>query len=312
MKKAIILFILIQFIVLLRAGEDDTRLLRVQEPVDGLKQNYHLFVNIEDIMQILKDPALDLSSGETQIRLYNTDGSKLAKLGLYKNNRVKWLFKCWRKKMLCVKMDPVEARNLLIEAAKKKKRTGYQLGLTQVQKNSERLKILKCYCLVFHPHVDLYGVLVYPLQAAPGQDIGNTVSIKIYNEGSVAATQFFVDLILTKKSNIPVTPGIPSKGFREGMLLGNGRMRVDSLAPGATVTLQFKGPMIIPKDTPPGKYNLAALLDPDHKIHENQEDNNCISRLIFISNEPIKSLSRTNNQPIDLRSTKKKKGEGNV
>ncbi len=308
MKHALFIPIFLLSLMLPLLSESDIRLLRIQEPAKGLKQRYHLFVNIQDLQLILKDPTLDLKEGETQIRLYGTDGRKLAKLGIVKKGRIKWLFRQWKKTMLCVKMDPIQARKLLDEARTKRKRTGYQLGLTQEQKDSDRLKVVKCYGLVFHPHVDLYGVLVYPLQAAPGQDIGSKVSLTIFNEGSIAANNFFVDLILAKKTEIQVTPGIPSKDFRDGMLLGNGRLEVNTLAPGESITLHFKNPMVIPGNTPPGKYSLAAILDPDHKIEETQEKNNCISRLIFITKNPKKSLTQSSDKPIDLRTKKKGKG----
>jgi hypothetical protein len=285
------------------------RLLRVHEPSEKFKKKYDVFLDIQDIESILKDPALDLSKGEIHIRLFNPQGQKIAKLGVIKRGRIKWLHKRLVKRMLCINMEPPHAEELLKEVGKKRKVTCYQLLLTSIQKDSDYLKVLKAYPLTFFPHVDLYGVLIYPLYVAPGSDFGEKVTLKVVNEGMIAAENFFVELVLSTDKEVPLKPGISSNRFQEDMLLKNGRVKVDLLLPGESITLQFKSPLTVPDNTPPGKYNLGAVIDPENYIKELHETNNRLSRFLFVTNDPSKALSQVNKNPVDITTHKLRKKE---
>ncbi len=310
MRKFLLISLLFLFLVMVLVSASQPQLLRVLEPAGKYKGKYDLILHKSDIEAILKDPAIDLSQGKTQVRLYDPKGNKIAKLAIVKKGRIKWRFRSLPGGVLGVKMDPLQARELLDEACKKGKNTRYQLVLTREDKKSDLLKVVKCYKLVFSRHVDLYGVLIYPLQVAPGDAIEKKVMITVFNEGSAAARNFYVELMLSEDQNKSSQGAIQGGQMSKNLSLANGRLKVDIVPPGESVTLLFKGPLKIPSDTPPGRYNLVALLDSENSIKEVQEDNNLLRRLIFISHEASHSLPKPGENPVDLRAvTRKKKGK---
>ena len=309
MKKFLVISFLFLFMVLVLISANRPQLLRILEPAGKYKGRYDLILHKSDIEAILKDPEIDISKGKIQIRLYDPKGNKIAKLAKTKKGRIKWLFRTLPGEVLGVKMDPVQARKLLDEACKKGKNTRYQLVLTREEKKSDTLKVVKCYKLVFSKHVDLYGVLIYPLQVAPGDAIEKKVTITVFNEGTAAARNFYVELRLSGDQN-KSTKGVVQKGqMSKNVPLTNGRLKVDVVPPGKSVTLLFNGPLKIPSDTPPGRYSLVVLLDSENTIQESQEENNFLDRFIFISSEAISTLPKPGETPVDLRMlTRKKKG----
>lgn len=310
MKKFLVISFLFLFMVLVLISANRPQLLRILEPAGKYKGRYDLILHKKDIEAILKDPEIDISKGKIQIRLYDPKGNKIAKLAKTKKGRIKWLFRTLPGEVLGVKMDPVQARKLLDEACKKGKNTRYQLVLTREEKKSDTLKVVKCYKLVFSKHVDLYGVLIYPLQVAPGDAIEKKVTITVFNEGTAAARNFYVELMLSEDQSKSPQGAMQGATKPKNMSLANGRLKVALVPPGESVTLRFNGPLKIPSDTPPGRYSLVALLDSENSVQEVKEDNNLLSRLIFISHQPSQSLPKPGENPVDLRAlTRKKKGK---
>ena len=309
MKKFLVISFLFLFMVLVLISANRPQLLRILEPAGKYKGRYDLILHKSDIEAILKDPEIDISKGKTQIRLYDPKGNKIAKLANTKKGRIKWLFRTLPGDVLGVKMDPVQARKLLDVACKKGKSTRYQLVLTREEKKSDTLKVVKCYKLVFSQHVDLSGILIYPLKVAPGDAIEKKVTLTVFNEGTAAARNFYVELRLSGDQN-KSTKGVVQKGqMSKNVPLTNGRLKVDVVPPGKSVTLLFNGPLKIPSDTPPGRYSLVVLLDSENTIQESQEENNFLDRFIFISSEAISTLPKPGETPVDLRMlTRKKKG----
>ena len=188
-----------------------------------------------------------------------------------------------------VRMKPPYLEAMLKEIKKKKTKTKYRLRIVNKKREkSNELNVIKSYKLTFFRHLDLYGVLEYPLYVIPGEDLGKRVMLEVYNEGVVAAENFFVELVLSSDNQIPMKPEVYSENFSEDMLLKEGRLKVDILEPGQSVTLRFNGPLTIPADTPPGWYHLGAVLDSENKIEELEEGNNRLARLISIYPPPPK------------------------
>lgn len=273
------------------------QLLRVLEPAGRYVGTYDVLIHKQDVEAILKDPALDLKKGKIQVRIYDPHGTKVAKLALVKKGRVKWYFRSLPGDVLGVKMDSALARELLAEACKKNKKTGYQLVLTREERKSDKLVVVKCYPLIFSHQVDLHGVLIYPLRVAPGDAIEKKVELTIFNEGTTAATNFYVQLLLSPAQ----------KQGSKNMPLANGRLKVGEVPPGGSVNLLFHGPLRIPSDLPAGRYNLIAFLDCENAIQEVQENNNLLSRVMIVSQEVSNSLPKPGEAPVDLRKILQKK-----
>lgn len=121
---------------------------------------------------------------------------------------------------------------------------------------------------------DLTGTITCPGQAGAGEDIRADIQVVIENIEDVTASDFFVDLVLSTDTNIPVQYAVYSENFTEDCLLKGGRTHVQTLSGGdskdVTVTLSAK----IPNDTPLGTYYLGFVADPGKKVAESDEGNN--------------------------------------
>ncbi len=121
---------------------------------------------------------------------------------------------------------------------------------------------------------DLTGNIRCPGQAGAGEDIRAAIHVVIQNNGDVSANDFFVDLVLSRDTSIPVQYAVYSDNFTEDCLLKGGRTHVQTLADGTSqdvaVTLGAK----IPNDTPLGTYYLGFVVDSGKKVSETNENNN--------------------------------------
>ena len=292
MKKFLLFFIIVQFAaaVVLADTDNRLRLLRIQQP-DGSAKSTLLF-RLDDLESILKDPEINLSEVEAEVRLYDPEGHEIAELGTIKKEKVKWLFKKTDETFLQVKMEPSAVDALLKEISEKKTKTKYRLRLVNKKRTkSGELDIIKSYKLTFFPHMDVYGVLEYPLYVSPGEELKDRVTLKIYNDGIVAAKDFFVELVLSSDSEIPMKPGVYRENFSEDVLLKDSRLKVEKLEPNEPITLTFNGSLTIPPDIPPGSYYLGAVIDPENQLEETEEENNCMARFISISHPAPKRFT---------------------
>ena len=125
------------------------------------------------------------------------------------------------------------------------------------------------------------------LGLAPGVLIGNQVQIVVKNIGNAKTGEFFVDLVLSSDTRIPVQFATYSPVFQEDVLLKGGRLSVRNLAPGGTQTLNLPGDCRIPDKIRPGTYYLAAVADAGKTVKESNEHNNLATRRITIPPAPV-------------------------
>lgn len=121
---------------------------------------------------------------------------------------------------------------------------------------------------------DLKGTIECPTQSYPGKELRDSIKVEIKNVGSQAANDFFVDLILSSDTMIPVKLASYSPNFEEDVLLDGGREHLESLAAGNSLDLTLHGANKIPEDTPPGIYYLGLVVDSGEKVSESSETNN--------------------------------------
>jgi hypothetical protein len=112
------------------------------------------------------------------------------------------------------------------------------------------------------------------MTAYPGQELGRRIKVGIKNIGNMAANNFFVDLVLSSDTHIPVKLAAYSPNFQEDVLLKGGRESVSTLAAGGFISLKLNGTNTIPSNTPPGLYYLGVVVDPGKKVTEKNENNN--------------------------------------
>lgn len=281
------------------------RLLRVEQAPGWAKGKPELYLLLSDLQNILNQATLEPSKEEIHVRIFNPEGEKIFKLGHLKKGKLKWYFKTVEKKYLRVKSERSHADRLWQEVDKKQPKSRYQLLLTSNRPDSDNVSIIKQYRLSFHPHLDLNAVMTYPLAAAPGSRLKRKVTVTIYNEGNIPAENFFIEAVLSGDNQFPMEPAVYSRTYREDVLLKDGRMLVELLKPGHSITMTFDGAMTIPRDTPVGKYHLGLVIDPENRITEQEESNNRIARVIIITATPDKILSNIDSAPVVIPQKKK-------
>jgi len=129
---------------------------------------------------------------------------------------------------------------------------------------------------------DLTVKVKCPKQAYPGQNLGSSIKVSVKNKGTAPAANFFVDIVLSSNTWIPMNLASYSASYAEDVLLKGGRENISLLAAGAKVNVTMNGSNKIPADTPPGKYYIGVVVDPSKKVTELKENNNIAVYPIFI------------------------------
>ncbi len=295
MKKLVLFFIIVLLVSAQVATAMDLKLLRVEIPTEKNK----LLFNLENLEKILSELNLQDMSGN--IKFADNAGNVLAVLGKVKSGKIKWEQKVVNEKFLEVKFGKDDYPLLVGKIQEKAKDPGYQLQVIETQFDLESAKnklsptyerkgkfieksgSLKTVDITFTELVDLVIGMEYPVEVSPGEEIGKRLSVRVENQGNIPAKDFNVELVLSKDNQVPVKPAAFSENFAEDMLLKDGREMVDILNPGESKTLTFKDSVMIPADTTPDKYYLAAVADPDNKVDELSKDNNSIIKFIMVS-----------------------------
>ena len=133
-----------------------------------------------------------------------------------------------------------------------------------------------CFCLIggYGCRPDLTCSVECPVESYPGEELEGNINVILENRGNRAGNDFFVDLVLSTDTTIPVDFATSSPNFTEDVLLQGGREHVDSLAPGASLNLTLNGVNKIPDDTPLGSYYLGVVVDSGKTVLESNEANN--------------------------------------
>lgn len=121
---------------------------------------------------------------------------------------------------------------------------------------------------------DLTVSIKCPIRVHRGQELGKSIKVVIKNKGKAVARDFFVDLVLSSDTNIPMKLATYSPNFHEDVLLKGGREKVKSLAPGASINLTLHGTNKIPIDAHLGTNYLGVTVDPGNDLSELIETNN--------------------------------------
>ncbi|MEN8221820.1 MAG: CARDB domain-containing protein [Acidobacteriota bacterium] len=121
-----------------------------------------------------------------------------------------------------------------------------------------------------------------PEMAVAGEDLGY-IYVSVKNSGKVAKKgkeNYCVFLILSKDKKIPVVRPPLDESFSEDMAIGAGMCSSRKLRSRKVWKIDYFGEksdsdqMMIHKDTPPGDYFLAVVVDAGQEIQESNEKNN--------------------------------------
>ena len=142
---------------------------------------------------------------------------------------------------------------------------------------------------------DLVPSISAPATAQAGEQIGSRVFVTVEDQGIVIARGtdrgdfidesggYMVEIVLSTDTSVPQGSAAAAPFvFREDALLVGGRETVTPDIPagsqvlvvdGAT-RLTFFNPLLLSDAIPPGTYFLCAVVDPENRVREENEDNN--------------------------------------
>jgi hypothetical protein len=270
MKKSIFLTVLVLSIFLFSTqitATDCLKLLKIEEPGKGKnKLNFHL----EHAKAIVE--GFNLEGVTADIEFTDLAGTVLATLGKVKDGSIKWSHKVVKGTFLQVKFDKSNYPMVLEKVKEKSMKPGFRVQLG-IGEDCE---------ITFAELPDLMVRMKYPINAEPGQALAKEFSLTVENKGAVEAKDFNVQLVISSDIQIPLQPAAFSENFQEDALLEGGQSTVASIKPGESVTVSLPGPLKIPADTSPARYYLGALVDPEKKIEELDEENNTEKGFIMI------------------------------
>jgi hypothetical protein len=270
MKKSIFLTVWLLSIFLVSApiaAADCFKLLKIEEPAKGKNQlNFY----VEHVKAIVE--GFNLEGVSADIEFTDLEGTVLAILGKVKDSKIEWSGKVVKGIFLEVKFDKSTYPLVLEKVKEKALKPGFR-----VQVGSED----GCE-ITFAELPDLAVSMKYPINASPGQALAKEFSLTVENKGAVEARDFNVQVVISSDMQIPFQPAVYSENFQEDALLEGGQCTVASIKPGESLTVSLPGPLKIPADTTPDKYYLGALVDPEKKIAELDEENNTENGFIMI------------------------------
>ncbi len=118
----------------------------------------------------------------------------------------------------------------------------------------------------------------------PGKAIPNCkVVVRNIGKGVARGTKtagskgYMIDLTLSSDGHLPVSFAGYSNSFSDDVLLKGGRIsNTPDLKPNQSKVFYLNNILVIPADTPAGKYCLGGIVDPGRVVHESNENNNTI------------------------------------
>ena len=120
---------------------------------------------------------------------------------------------------------------------------------------------------------------LYQVQIFPDSDVRSHMLITVKNQGKAPAKDFSLEVFLSK-SGLAGTAFLPTK--KHLLSLGGSKVNIKSLAAGASLSVDFPGPVTIPHNVDLGDYYLLAGVDSESRIDEANEKNNIASLPLVI------------------------------
>ncbi len=214
----------------------------------------------------LEELATELTAGllAADLRLLDRQDRVLATLGALKKGKFKWEHKAVQGRFLAVRFAAADAAALAEAVRAGNPRPGIRLAACDDKTGT----VIQAVAVSPRDFADVAVQLNYPVNARPGEALGQAVTATVENRGGVAARDVRLEVVLSGDDRIPIRPAAEAPGFAEDVLLSGGRETIALLEPKQQVTVRFPGSLQVPADTPPGKRYLAVVADPEDKLSE--------------------------------------------
>ncbi len=291
--KKIFLFIAI-FLLLTCATIFSGNRLRVLGMRDAPDQGKRIILVNLDHLQAIIDEFQLAPKADVTIELATDSGKLLTILAKQKKGNLKWSHKTEGTNQLLVKLSKEDFPLVQQKIKENALRPGLRVQISQSSTKVSSSKIssafaevkmekekftLKWTDVTFAELADLTPLLKYPVKVKPGQEIKKNLQITVSNNGTVKADNIEVQLMLTSDTS------------KEDIPLQNGFGTIASLAPGQSANLSLPGPVKIPANVRPDKYQLGVAVDPDNKIQELDKENNIYTGFLLVAAPPPKCIT---------------------
>jgi hypothetical protein len=256
------------------------KLLTIKPPVSAEDGKNQLLVSLENAADIVEPMVSEISAkARVDIEFNTVDNRTIAQLGRIKNQKIKWTNRITSNNYLTVPCSPSDyvIINQLIEEMVP--RPGYQVVLV----DPETRQVLRNVEVTFLALPDLTLLMQYPVNVPPDVSFGDKIILHLRNNGSVTAGMFSVQILICSGTEIPRNLVDYQENFSGISRLKNGLIKIESLRPGESREIPLTRQVTLPPGLTPGKYYLAAVIDPGDQVRETDESNNIHQGFIMIT-----------------------------
>jgi len=261
-------------------------LLKIDPPGPQLVKKRSVTIRTADVDRILAN--VEKSSMEANIEFATMGDFVIARFGKMEKGEISWAHKVDKGDMT-IKFGRSEYKDLLEKIRSGDARPGYQIILSDKKSNT----VISSFEVTFRPVPDLLVELTYPVNASPGEQLGDKVGITLKNIGTEVSSPVKLDIVLSSKFQIPLKKYSPTEGEEGVRLLEQGSMNVPVLEPGKEMELKANPGLILPPDLENGRYYLGAVLDPERSAVDGSPDNNVFRGFIVIAPKEPKKITMT-------------------
>jgi hypothetical protein len=258
----------------LPAAGEVPRILAMEVPQETLPGRNTLWVNLSHLQALGGE--LAAAAATADIALLDGQDRVVVNFGSVRKGKCKWDFKTVQGQFLAVDLAAADYSQLAPGIIDRVAMPGYQIAAV----DGKTRTIYRSLPVVLWDMADLAVQMTYPVNASPGQLLGQEVTVQLENKGTVAAKDIRLDMVLSRDDKVQWR-GAGTGG--DDVALENGSRTVPLLEPGKQITVPFAGDLRIPADTEPGKHYLAVVADPEGRISEPTRENNVHAGFIMIS-----------------------------
>lgn len=278
--KKILLGILSLFLVQWGLAATNLKLLTIKPPISAETGKNQLLISLENAADIVEPMVEEISSkAQVDVEFTTVDNRTIAQLGKIKNRKTKWTNRITSNNFMIVPCAPSDQAiiNQLIEEMAP--RPGYQIILVE----PESRQVLRSVEVTFLALPDLTLVMQYPVNVPPDVSFGDRIILHLRNNGSVTAGMFSLQILISSRADIPGTLVDYRDDFSGISRLKNGLLTIESLRPGESRKITLDRQITLPPNITPGKYYLAAMIDPEDQVRETDENNNIHQGFIMVT-----------------------------
>lgn len=282
LKVIFISFVLVFSTIIAAQGE--IGLVRIDPPGPQLVKKRNIEINAEDVQKILS--GLDIAGIKANIEFATTEDFVIARLGKIEKGEISWAHKIEKGNMK-IKFGKSEYKDLLEKVRAGSGRPGYQIILSDRKSNA----VINSFEITFKPFPNLSVELSYPVNTAPGEILGEKVTITVKNNGTAPSGEVTLDMILSKNFQIPLKKYSLSEGPEGVRLLEHGTLKVKGIDPGGEIELKPDIKLQLPEILETGRYYLGAVIDPEEEIAESSEEDNIFRGFLMVAPKEPKKIT---------------------